>query len=209
MVELYLSKFEEVARRLTSDARSVLDVGCRDGILKKYLPREVSYAGVDLSPGPNVTRVCNLEQGIPFADASFDAVVALDVLEHVDNIWFAFDEVVRVARRQVMVVLPNSYHFRERLRFLRGREAGKYVLSPDPIRDRHRWLLSYRSARSFCAHQALRHGLTRSESIMVDERRNILRELLVRVLPLNLMAVASFQVFAKPAPKALPAAAPA
>ncbi len=202
MVELYLSKFEEVARRLAPDARSVLDIGCRDGALRKYLPREVSYAGVDLSPGPNVTRVCNLEQGIPFADSSFDAVVALDVLEHIDNVWFAFDEMVRVARRQVMLVLPNSYHFRERLRFLRGREAGKYVLSPDPIQDRHRWLLSYRSAHSFCARQALRHGLTLSESVMVDERRNILRELLVRVLPLNLMAVALFQVFAKPAPRA-------
>jgi hypothetical protein len=32
---------------------------------------------------------------------------------------------------------------------------------------------------------------------MVDERRNILREVLVRVLPLNLMAVALFQVFEK------------
>ncbi len=197
MVELYLSKFEEVARQLAPDARSVLDIGCRDGILRKYLPQQVSYAGVDLSPGPNVTRICNLEQGIPFADVSFDAVVALDVLEHVDNIWFAFDEMVRVARRQVMVVLPNFYHFRERLRFLRGREAGKYVLSPDPIQ-----LLSYRTAHSFCAHQAIRHGLSRSESIMVDERRNILRELLVRVLPLNFMAVALFQVFAKPAPRA-------
>ncbi len=207
MVELYLSKFEEAARRLAPDARSVLDIGCRDGILRKYLPQKMSYAGVDLSPGPNVTRVCNLEQGIPFADASFDAVVALDVLEHVDNVWFAFDEMVRVARQQVMVVLPNSYHFRERLRFLRGREAGKYVLSPAPIQDRHRWLLSYQSAHSFCAHQAFRHGLTRSESIMVDERRNILRELLVRVLPLNLMAVALFEVFVKPAPQASPAAA--
>jgi SAM-dependent methyltransferase len=209
MVDLYVSKFEEVARRIAPDARSVLDIGCRDGILGKYLPREVSYAGVDLSPGPNVTRVCDLEKGIPFADASFDVVTALDVLEHVDNIWFAFDEMVRVARRQVMVVLPNSYHFRERLRFLRGREAGKYVLGPDPIQDRHRWLLSYRSAHSFCAHRALRHGLTRSESIMVDERRNIFRELLVRVLPLNLMAVALFQVFAKPEPRASLAAAPA
>jgi SAM-dependent methyltransferase len=209
MVDLYVSKFEEVARRIAPDARSVLDIGCRNGILGKYLPREVSYAGVDLSPGPNVTRVCDLEKGIPFADASFDVVTALDVLEHVDNIWFAFDEMVRVARRQVMVVLPNSYHFRERLRFLRGREAGKYVLGPDPIQDRHRWLLSYRSAHSFCAHRALRHGLTRSESIMVDERRNIFRELLVRVLPLNLMAVALFQVFAKPEPRASLAAAPA
>ena len=207
MVDLYVSKFEEVARRMAPDARSVLDIGCRDGVLGKYVPREVSYAGVDLRPGPNVTQVCDLENGIPFADASFDVVTALDVLEHVDNIWFAFDEMVRVARRQVMVVLPNSYHFRERLRFLRGREAGKYVLSPDPIQDRHRWLLSYRSAHSFCAHQALRHGLTRSESIMVDERRNIVRELLVRVLPLNLMAVALLYVFTKPAHLASLAAA--
>jgi SAM-dependent methyltransferase len=197
VVEIYHSKFEEVSRRLKPGARSLLDIGCRDGILRKYLPEEMSYTGVDLTPGPNVTQVCNVERGIPFADASFDAVVALDVLEHIDNIWFAFDEMVRVARRQVMVVLPNSYHFRERTRFLRGREGGKYVLSPDPIHDRHRWLPSYRSAHAFCAHQALRHGLRGSESIMVDERRNILREVLVRVLPLNLMAVALFQVFEK------------
>src|SRR6266853_4201985 len=204
MVEIYRSKFEEVARRLSPDARSVLDIGCRDGILRKYLPAELRYAGVDLSPGPNVTKVFNVEQGIPFADASFDAVVALDVLEHVDNVWFAFDEMVRVARQQVMVVLPNSYHFRERLRFLRGVEAVKYVLSPAPIQDRHRWLLSYQAAHSFCAHQAFRHGLTRSESIMVDERRNILRELLVRVLPLNLRAVDLFEVFLKPEPQDRP-----
>jgi len=204
MIELYRSKFEEVARRLAPDARSVLDIGCRDGILRKYLPGDMCYTGLDLSPGPNVTKVFNVEQGLPFADASFDAVVALDVLEHIDNVWFAFDEMVRVARGQVILVLPNSYHFRERLRFLRGREGGKYVFAPDPIQDRHRWLLSYRSARAFCAHQAKRLGLERSESIMVDERRNILRELLVRVLSLNLMAVASFQVFAKLAPHELP-----
>ncbi len=204
MVEIYRSKFEEVARRLSPDARSVLDIGCRDGILRKYLPAELRYAGVDLSPGPNVTKVFNVEQGIPFADASFDTVVALDVLEHIDNVWFAFDEMVRVARRQVILVLPNFYHFRERLRFLRGREGGKYILSLDPIQDRHRWILSYRSARAFCAHQAKRLGLERSESIMVDERRNILRELLVRVLSINLMAVASFQVFTKPAPHESP-----
>jgi len=197
VIEIYHSKFEEVSRRLEPGARSLLDIGCRNGILRKYLPEEMSYTGVDLSPGPNVTQVCNVEHGIPFADASFDAVVALDVLEHIDNIWFAFDEMVRVARRQVMVVLPNSYHFRERTRFLRGREGGKYVLSPDPIHDRHRWLPSYRSAHAFCARQAVRHGLRGSESIMVDERRNIVRELLVRVLPLNLMAVALFQVFEK------------
>jgi len=198
MIEIYRSKFEEVARRLEAGAGSLLDVGCRDGILRTFLPPNIAYSGVDLSPGPNVTKVCNVEQGIPFPDASFDAVVALDVLEHIDNIWFAFDEMARVARRQVMIVLPNTYHFRERMRFIRGREGGKYMLSPEPIQDRHRWVTSYRTANAFAAHQAVRHGLSVKESVMVDEGRNLLREALAHVLPMNLMAVASFYVFAKP-----------
>ena len=199
MVEIYRSKFEEAVRRLEPGTGSLLDIGCRDGILQTFLPKGIAYTGVDLSPGPNVTRVCNVEQGIPFPDASVDAVVALDVLEHIDNIWFAFGEMARVARRQVMVVLPNIYHFRERMRFLRGREGGKYILSPEPIQDRHRWLTSYRTAHAFCAHQAALHGLSVTESIMVDERQNTPREILAQVLPLNLMAVASFHLFTRPA----------
>ena len=66
-------------------------------------------------PGPGVDHVANIEEGLPFADREFDAVVALDLLEHTNNIWFAFDELVRVSRRQVVIVLPNIYHWSSRV----------------------------------------------------------------------------------------------
>lgn len=105
---LFHSKFEEVAFFLSPKTQTLLDVGCRDGRLKSHLPSGVEYTGIDLTPGSQVARICGIEQGIPYSDDSFDVVVALDVLEHTDNIWFAFRELVRVARNQIMVVLPNS-----------------------------------------------------------------------------------------------------
>ena len=110
---------------------------------KSNIPGSTSLAG------PGVDKVANIEDGLPFADGEFDAVVALDLLEHTNNIWFAFDELVRVARRQVVIVLPNVYHWSSRVRFFLGREMDKYALPAQSIVDRHRWLPSYVSARRF------------------------------------------------------------
>ena len=40
--------------------------------------------------------------------------------KHTNNIWFAFDALVRVARRQVVIILPNVYHWSSRVRFFLG-----------------------------------------------------------------------------------------
>jgi SAM-dependent methyltransferase len=196
-MRIYRSKFEEVAYRLAPEAKSILDVGCRDGKLKRFLPPDIDYTGVDLMPGPAVARQVNLEKGIPYPDNAFDAAVALDVLEHTDNIWFSFDELVRVARRQVMIVLPNSYHWKARLRFIRGKEGDKYLLSPKPVEDRHRWLPSYTTSLAFCEAMSRKHGLRLHVSIGVDEGSNLLRETLGRVLPPNFMSIAAFFTFEK------------
>jgi SAM-dependent methyltransferase len=201
VMRLYLSKFEEVARLLDPQTKTLLDVGCRDGRLKNHLPGTIEYSGIDLSPGPLVSKVCNIEQGIPYPDNAFDAVVALDVLEHTDNIWFSFGELVRVSRRQLMIVLPNSYHWKERLRYLRGKEGDKHKLSPEPIQDRHRWLPSYTTSHAFATHMAHQFNLSLTTiSMMVDEHPNMLRELAARVLSPNLMSVNILFLFEKPHP---------
>lgn len=198
-MRLYRSKFEEVVRLLDPQSRTLLDVGCRDGRMKKYLPETIEYSGIDLFPGPFVSKVCNIEQGIPYPDNAFDTVVALDILEHTDNIWFSFSELARISRRQLMVVLPNSYHWKERLRFLRGKEGGKHIMPPEPIQDRHRWLPSYTTSYAFATHMADKLGLSLTTvSMMVDDRRNTLRELAARVFPPNLMSVNVFFLFEKP-----------
>ncbi len=195
MRPLIYSKYQRVSQHLKPGRIRLLDVGCRDGVLKTWLGDDIDYFGVDICLGPAVNQVCNIERGLPFGDASFDISVALDLLEHTDNIWFAFDELVRVTRQQIIVVLPNLYHWSLRLRYLTGREMAKYVLSPAPIEDRHRWLVSYHSAARFCKTMAEKHGLGAKEIILYGARRTLSIDVLLGLISKNLSAWAVMYVF--------------
>lgn len=186
MPNLIYDKYRLTNQALRPDIGSLLDVGCRDAILKKHLRRDISYTGIDLIPGPGVDFTGNAEQGLPFSDCSYDAVVALDLLEHADNIWFVFDELLRVARRQVVVLLPNAYHWRLRLQYLSGREMDKYMLPPAPILDRHRWLLSYPSASRFCRERAAQHDWSVQEIILHGGRRTLPADMALSLVSKNL-----------------------
>lgn len=71
---------------------SVLDLGCGEGVLALLKRKDVYLAGLDLSPdlvdlarrnGYDNACLGHLTE-LPFADASFDYVVSLDVFGHVD-----------------------------------------------------------------------------------------------------------------------------
>jgi SAM-dependent methyltransferase len=96
---------------------SVLDIGCRDGGLRAFLPPDVKYQGVDITPefaGPDIL-IQDISKGLPFADASFDAVFIIEVIEHVPNPFAALTEIHRVLRPGGVLTLsvPNPYHFKE------------------------------------------------------------------------------------------------
>jgi hypothetical protein len=124
----------------------VLDVGCDQKNLLEWVTGK--YVGVDIGGNPDI--FVNLEKGLPFPDRSFDTVVALDVLEHLDNIHFAFDEICRVSRSYVIVGFPNMFEWRFRLMFLLGKNlSGKYLLDSNPPEDRHKWLFGLNEAKQF------------------------------------------------------------
>lgn len=197
MPNLIYDKYRLTNQALRPEVRSVLDVGCRDAILKRHLRGDIAYTGIDLIPGPGVDHVGNAEEGLPFADCTFDAVVALDLLEHADNIWFVFDELLRVASRQVVVLLPNAYHWLLRLQYLRGKEMDKYLLPPEPILDRHRWLLSHDSIRRFCLARAEAAGWSVSEQILFGGRRTAPVDWVLSHISSNLAAWAVICVLEK------------
>jgi SAM-dependent methyltransferase len=135
----------------------VLDIGCRNRELEGALARRgVSYLGLDLSR--TADAVADLGAGLPFPDRTADVVVALDVLEHTDDIHHSFSELCRVARRHIVLSLPNQYEARARWMALRGRHSGKWGLPLAPRRDRHRWLFTFQEAHEFCEHGAREHG---------------------------------------------------
>jgi hypothetical protein len=137
---------------------TVLDVGCRDGALRNYLPPSVRYTGCDLVPGPHVDYVGDIQT--MRIDEQFDCVFALDVLEHVDDLHGLFDRLVQLSRRLLVVSLPNCYDIKCRINFaIRGRLGGKYAFPAAPTLDRHRWIMSYDEIRLFYVTQASRHRL--------------------------------------------------
>lgn len=197
MNKIFLNRYELACSLLPSDTSSLLDVGCRDAILKRYLQKHIAYTGADMIDGPGVDHVCNLEKGLPFSDDAFDVVTALDVLEHTDDIWRSFEELVRVARRQVIIVLPNLYHWSLRVQYMTGREMGKYRLTPDIIQDRHRWLVSYNTANEFSRGMALKYGLSLHSQVMFGSRRYLPIDLFLNLFSKNVGAWSVAFVFTK------------
>ena len=63
------------------------------------------YVGRDLFAPADV--IANAEEPLPFDDCAFDTVVTADVLEQLNHPHGTFDEALRVARRGIVVLLPN------------------------------------------------------------------------------------------------------
>ena len=105
-----------VLARLAPDARSLLDVGCGQGYLLGRLRRPGwRLYGSDVVDGvrlPAGTYVqADIEQ-LPFRDGAFDVVTCSHTLEHMIDLRAAVAELRRVARRQLIVVVPRQrWHY--------------------------------------------------------------------------------------------------
>src|SRR5215831_14411800 len=89
--------------RLIPDGSHVLDVGCGDGsldcVIASRLAR-VSIEGIDVLVRPDSRIPVRIFNGrdIPYADASFDAVIFVDVLHHAEDPKAVLREAIRVGK---------------------------------------------------------------------------------------------------------------
>ena len=104
----------EIVRNLPEqDGPMVLDAGCGAGGVAGFLD-DLEVAGVDLvepdaCPSNLTFRQASVME-LPFSDRAFPVVVCVDVLEHLplDARQRAVQEIVRVARRAVLITCPNG-----------------------------------------------------------------------------------------------------
>ncbi len=139
-------------------ATRVLDVGCDRAPLRGLVPG-AGYVGLDLTPEADVRHDLDAAAPLPFLAAEFECVVCVEVLEHLDRLHDVFEELVRVARRYLLVSLPNCWAL---ARQPIGRGHGTfshYGLPVDPPLDRHRWFFSLADAERFFRERGARHGL--------------------------------------------------
>jgi len=131
---------------------NILDVGCRNGILKQYLPATIDYCGIDVNPDSNCDHIVDISKKTQFIDRQFQLLIALDVAEHIDDIYFAISEMLRIADTCI-IALPNMYKLGMRYRFFRGRSlCNKYALSIQNSLSggyRHKWIFTPEEAIAF------------------------------------------------------------
>lgn len=100
---------------------SILDVGCGEGVVTERLARltGVTTVGVDLGDETLQAEWAERDAALvsfqpasvyelPFDDASFECVCALEVLEHLERPQDALAEMSRVAARAVLVSVPRE-----------------------------------------------------------------------------------------------------
>ena len=84
-MKISLDRNEFIANKLGFlNKETLLDIGCRDMILKKYLIGKFKYIGIDYQLNLKKSKDfvnCNLENGIPKI-SNVDIITAIDVLEH-------------------------------------------------------------------------------------------------------------------------------
>ena len=118
-------------RAAIGNGKRVLDLGCRSGALTRHFLEGNSVVGLDVDAAALEKAAAlgiepvqaNVEEPLPFEGASFDAVVAGELLEHLQFPDALVAEIGRVLKPGGVVVgsVPNAFRLQSRLRFLRGR----------------------------------------------------------------------------------------
>jgi SAM-dependent methyltransferase len=137
--------FERISSVLDQvQPRSILDAGCGEGELLRrgVLGSGCSTVSLDRSlevlrawppaPSPRPPLVCGSVLQLPFAPATFDAVLCLEVLEHLEDPAAALRELLRVARKAVVLSVPYEPYFRLG-NLLRGKYLGGLGNHPEHI----------------------------------------------------------------------------
>jgi len=107
-------RIEKILPHLDKDMK-ILDLGCGDGWLTKYL-RSKGYdsLGVDSHFTDNPPFYRGIASKIPFDDGHFDCIIMIEVIEHIEPS-SCYDEINRVLKKNgkiiLTTILPESDHF--------------------------------------------------------------------------------------------------
>lgn len=100
-----LNRMKIVAKAISPLSR-VLDVGSYDGKFAEMLPNN-EVISVDIAPQNSSVQTGDIRH-LPFKDNSFEVVVAMEILEHLNSLDNAVSELKRVSSVAVIVTVPDD-----------------------------------------------------------------------------------------------------
>lgn len=80
-----------------------LNMGCgRD--------RREGFVNIDKERGFKPDGIVDIEEGMPFKDNSFDYVMCLQILEHIEDIYFVMSEIRRISKPDATIHIEVPYY---------------------------------------------------------------------------------------------------
>jgi len=142
LIERFFSSVISLAKPLSP--KKVLDAGCGEGFsLNKLMENKIGeeIEGIENSKeailiGKKIFPKAKIKLGdiynLPYPSNYFDLVLATEVLEHLENPQKALSEIIRVAKKYIILSVPNEPIFRL-ANFLRGKYVKRFGNSPGHI----------------------------------------------------------------------------
>jgi len=109
-----ISRLKTIESLIPGDVKTILDVGCGDGIICNPLGKRFNTVGIDFVQEAllhiTTKKVQACAEFLPFKGSSFDLVLLSDILEHLskDVLSEVINQAQRVSRKYVLVNVPNK-----------------------------------------------------------------------------------------------------
>lgn len=124
------------------DGSKVLDIGCGDGYFGEFLVKnkKVDYTGSDISDvalqaakdrGLNVIQLDASSDLGKFAPGSFDYIIMSEFIEHIPNSEDILRIAGRIAKKGVLISIPNIAYWKFRLQLLFGNFPKQWAVAPE------------------------------------------------------------------------------
>ncbi len=136
---------------IPANEKTLLDVSCKEGdVLQALKPRGFHLRGTNFEPaGPALDGIpidygVDLLRRLPYNDASFDVVLLVEVIEHLENHRVALGELARVLKPDGVLILttPNVMRLNSRFHFFWSgyhKTKRRFIPFDTPLDQAHRF----------------------------------------------------------------------
>ena len=150
LINNFYSSLISLAKPLSP--KNILDAGCGEGFTMHNLVKNkigqtvtgIEFSNEAITLGKKLFPTLDFKQGsayeLPYKDNSVDLVVCTEVLEHLEDPKKGLEEALRVAKRYVIISVPNEPFFMLS-NFLRGKNLLR--LGNDPGHINHWTILTF------------------------------------------------------------------